>query len=32
MYPDPKEIEERRKLEAGATEGEYRDLGEPGQN
>jgi hypothetical protein len=27
-----KELEERRKLEAGATEGEYRDLGEKDQN
>jgi hypothetical protein len=26
-----KEIEERRRLEAGATEGEYRDIGEKGQ-
>jgi hypothetical protein len=27
-----KEIEERRRLEAGATEGEYRELGEKDEN
>jgi hypothetical protein len=27
-----KELEERRRLEAGAAEGEYRDLGEKDHN
>jgi hypothetical protein len=30
MYPDPEERE--RRLEAGAAEGEYRDIGEQDQS